>query len=219
MAQTMKVLEIPRLPAPVAIDGRLQEEIYRTHAPERSFHLAAAPEVPVPPTEAWIFWQPESLVVAFRVTDPTPAAMTREHGSIAITGEDRVEFFVWNGDEDSAYACFEINAKGAIWDYSARFYRDFDRAWMAEGMKVAATATPSGYIVEAEVPAAALEPFGIHLEPGARFRGGLFRADYPALSATEPNWITWVEAGLPKPDFHVAASFGEFVLLPSAGGK
>jgi hypothetical protein len=57
---------------------------------------------------------------------------------------------------------------------------------------------------------------GLQLKPGARWRVGLFRADFSSRHfKEEPTWITWVDARGPKPDFHVVQSFGEMVLLPA----
>ena len=58
-----------------------------------------------------------------------------------------------------------------------------------------------------------MKELGFDLKPGLRIRVGLFRADFSTTRANEePLWITWVDAAGPKPDFHVAESFGEMVL-------
>ena len=71
---------------------------------------------------------------------------------------------------------------------------------------------PTGYSVEGELSRAALEAIGFKLAPGAFFRLGLFRADFRTGAPKDPTWICWVDAHGPRPDFHVAASFGEITL-------
>jgi hypothetical protein len=76
----------------------------------------------------------------------------------------------------------------------------------------AITSTSKGYRVEATIPRTALAEFGLKLEPDARWRAWLFRADFSTGKPEDPAWITAVDAQGPEPDFHVTGSFGEFVL-------
>jgi hypothetical protein len=70
--------------------------------------------------------------------------------------------------------------------------------------------------VELDALRRGMEELGFRLEPETRIRAGLFRADFSSAKPDrEPLWITWVDAAGPKPDFHVAESFGEIVLRPS----
>src|SRR5262249_6903697 len=135
---------------------------------------------------------------------------TNEHD---VDDQDRVELFFGSGREADAYGCLEISPSGAVHDYRAHFYRRFEDAWAPAGWSHAVTRTSKGYQVEATVPRAALEEFGLRLERGARWRVGLFRADFSIKNGrVTPTWITWVDPHTPEPDFHVAGAFGEIVL-------
>jgi hypothetical protein len=101
-----------------------------------------------------------------------------------------------------------------VHDYKGKFYREFDDEWSPEGgCEHATKVIPGGYEVEAAISRAALEGFGFKLEPGSRWRAGLFRADFTSRrAADDPFWITWVDANGPEPDFHIQTSFGGIVL-------
>ena len=130
-----------------------------------------------------------------------------------MDSQDRVEIFLWSGRTNDVYYCIEIGARGAVHDYAARFYRRFDDAWSPARWRFAVTPRKGGYQVEGELSRAALEQMGFRLAPGQRLHAGLFRADFHP-GVTEPDWLCWVDARGPQPDFHVAASFGEISFEP-----
>jgi hypothetical protein len=214
-AQDVPTLRVPRLEQAVRIDGRLEEPCYKDHAPLEAFRVAASPRQKAPRTRAWVFWSTEKVVFAFECEDPLIVAWPPSGNKQDVNPQDRGELFLWDGIREHPYLCLEMAARGAVNDYRARFYRKFDSTWNTPGLTSATTITKTGYTVEAEFAAEALTPYGIELKPGARFRGGLFRAEYTtAAKGAEPWWITWVEAGVKSPDFHIERSFGRFVLEP-----
>ena len=100
---------------------------------------------------------------------------------------------------------------GAIHDYKAQFYRNFDDTWHpGDGWAVKSRLTSQGYTVEMCLPKTVFEETGVKLQSGCHFRMGLFRADYDKLNG-EPTWIAWIDHG-GEPDFHLAESFGIGVL-------
>src|SRR5262245_18004871 len=204
---------VPRLRESVVVDGRLAERCYG-HAPlVKRFVVAGAPTKTPQPTRAWLFWEPERLVFAFDVVDTDIGAAPDSGRERDVDPQDRVELFLWSGRTNDAYFCIEIGARGAVHDYRARFYRQFDDAWSPEGWRHAVMPTPSGYQVEGELSRAAMELMGFRLVLGQLLRAGLFRADFHA-GKPEPEWLCWVDAHGPQPDFHVAASFGEIIFEP-----
>ena len=58
-----------------------------------------------------------------------------------------------------------------------------------------------------------MEAAGFALREGEQMRCGLFRADFQPGQPDNPTWICWVDARGPKPDFHVAESFGRIRLV------
>lgn len=208
----LRTMRIPFSDTMVTVDGILNEECYRENTPIDTFVVAADPARLAPATKSWLFWSNDRLVCAFDCVDPTPASRLATEDERGVNGQDRVELFIWDGKEDSTYYCIEIAPQGAVHDYSARFYRDFNHAWNLsdEGWEVQVARSPTGYTVEFTLPRTAIESMGENLAAGHSFRCGLFRADYDKLDG-EPTWITWVDHG-GDPDFHVVESFGVAVL-------
>ena len=206
-------IDVPHLPCSIDIDGRLDEPCYQRAAHVTHFVVASRPEDVAPHTQAWILWNADGIVFAFDAEDRDIRAKPPASNESDVDEQDRVELFLWSGRRDESYACVEIGARGAVHDYLARFYRQFDSSWSPAGWGHAGTETPAGYRVEALLSAAALEKLGVVLNVGTRWRLGLFRADFSAASpARPPTWVTWVDAGTPQADFHVAEAFGEMVL-------
>ncbi|MCX7428558.1 MAG: carbohydrate-binding family 9-like protein [Planctomycetia bacterium] len=215
-ADPAPTLRVPKFDGEIRIDGKLDEDCYRRTEPLADFHVAGRSNEQPPRTRAWVFWRERGLVVAFECDDARLVAEAPAADEMLAAAQDRVEIFLWDGRPESAYPCVEMAARGAVLDYSARFYRRFDNAWSLKGLKCAARVAGDRYWVEAELPADAIRPLGITLAEGKRCRGGLFRGDYrTGEKDEEPVWITWVNAPVEKPDFHIAASFGTFVFVGS----
>lgn len=211
--QTTPVLDLPLCAGPFETDGRLDEPIYQTVAPLTDFTVAGQPDKSPASTQAWVFWNPDELVFAFRCEDATPVAKRSSVNENDVDPQDRVELFLWSGKPNDTYYCLEIAPLGAVHDYAARFYRQFDNTWSPAGWRFAAVPVANGYCVEAALSREALRQCGFELEPNACFRAGLFRADFASWDAAcAPDWICWVDARTPQPDFHVAESFGVFRL-------
>ena len=204
---------VPRLQDSVVIDGRLSEPCYALPPFLEPFVVAGAPHKTPQPTRTWLFWEPERLVFGFDVIDADIVAAPESGRERDVDPQDRVELFLWSGRTNDAYFCIEIGARGALHDYSARFYRKFDDAWSPAGWRYAVTQTSGGYQVEGELSRAAMERMGFRLAAGERLRAGLFRADF-RTGALEPDWLCWVDARGPQPDFHAAESFGEIIFAP-----
>jgi hypothetical protein len=205
-------LRVPPLSGELLVDGRLTESCYQAAPLVENFTVAGHPAMQPQSTKAWLFWQPERFVFAFDVEDSAIVASPPSANKRDVCGQDRVEVFLWSGRKRDTYYCLEIGARGAVYDYAARFYRQMDDSWSLAGWKYAVFVTERGYSVEGEISRAAMEKMGFALRPGARFRVGLFRADFTPGGPAEPTWICWVDAKGPQADFHVAGSFGKVIL-------
>ncbi len=211
---TAGFVRVPRATAEIQVDGKLDEACYRECAPLTAFVVAGEPARIAPEeTRAWLFWSEDRLVCAFECGDATPAWAPPNANERDVDGQDRCELFLWAGDAKGPYYCIEAAPGGAVHDYRAHFYRKFDDAWSAERENCRASWTPTGYVVEMAVSKKALDAMGLRLETGARFRAGLFRADYDKYCG-EPTWITWIDRPHAPADFHVAESFGTLELAP-----
>ena len=208
VGKPLQMIHIPFSGADIAIDGILNESVYREMAPFEEFVVASKPDRVAPSTKAWLFWSEDRLVCAFQCIDPSSASQTATEDEHAVDGQDRVELFIWDGNPRSEYYCIEVASKGAVHDYGARFYRVFDDEWNlpTDEWDVAVVPNLDGYTVEFSLSRAVMESMSVKLASGSQFRCGLFRADFDKLNG-EPDWITWVDHGR-EPDFHVADSFG-----------
>ena len=206
------VLHVPRLEVSVKVDGNLDEPCYQRAPLVETFVVAGSTVRRPARTRAWLFWREEMLTVAFDCDDESIVASPATANERDVDPQDRVELFLWNGREQSAYYCIEVAARGAVHDYSARFYRKFDDSWTPAGWESAVKLRPGGYQVEMTLTKEALREIGFTLEAGERWRAGLFRADFTASRPGKPDWITWVDAHTPEPDFHVAGALGTMVL-------
>ena len=216
-AAVVPLFSVPEWKGELNIDAKLEESCYQANSPIEQFVIAGQAGKQPPRTRAWLFWNVEKLIFAFECEDTNIVAALRSTHERDVDGQDRIELFLWSGRSEESYACIEIGARGALHDYRARFYRKFDSSWTAAGLKYATTFTAHGYRVEGEISRRGMEELGFRLEPGIRIRAGLFRADFSSSKKdAEPSWITWIDAKGPKPDFHVAESFGEIVLQPSS---
>lgn len=207
-------LHITRLSEPLHVDGRLDEPGYQRVTPVADFKVASQPGVEAQPTRAWLQWNEAGLWFAFAAQDATIVSAPPTEDEHAVDSQDRVEIFLWP-ENSRRYFCIEIAPDGAVHDYAARIYRRFDDSWTSSDTRLAAQRTADGYAVEGLVPVAALHAMGVRLwRPGTRLHVGLYRADFRSETPEDPTWLTWVEPNLPKPDFHVRATFAPVVLAP-----
>ncbi len=207
-------LGIARLTGPVHVDGRLEEACYQRVTPVTHFKVASQPDTKASSTQAWLQWNEAGLWFAFGAYDTTIVAAPPTGDEHAVDTQDRVEIFLWP-QNSRTYFCLEIAPDGAVHDYAARIYRKFDDAWTPAGARFAARRTAEGYAVEGFIPATALHAMGVRSwGPGTRLDLGLYRADFRPEAPEDPLWLTWVEPNLPKPDFHVRATFAPVTLSP-----
>jgi hypothetical protein len=205
---------IARLTEPLQVDGRLDELCYQRVIPVTDFKVASQPDAEARPTQAWLQWNEAGLWFAFAAHDTTVMAAPPAGDEHAVDAQDRVEIFLWP-PTSRRYFCLEIAPDGAVHDYAARIYRRFDDSWTPAGAKSAARRTADGYAVEGFIPSIALYAMGVRSwKPGTRLQLGLYRADFRPEAPDDPIWLTWVEPNLPKPDFHVRATFAPVGLAP-----
>jgi len=207
-------LGIARLTGPLQVDGRLDEPCYQHVVPVTDFKVASRPDAKARPTQAWLQWNEAGLWFAFAAQDTTLVTAPPAGGEHAVDVQDRVEIFLWPQDS-RRYFCLEIAPGGGVHDYAARIYRQFDDSWTPAGARLVARRTADGYAVEGFLPALALRAMGVRSwEAGSQLRLGLYRADFRPEEPDDPTWLTWVEPNLPKPDFHVRATFAAVSLTP-----
>lgn len=144
---------------------------------------------------------------AFHVLDNTLTTVPFEN-ELSVESEDRVELFFSSDTTLAKYYCIEIDPKGNVLDYSAKYYRDFNQSWNFNSKELASKITDDGYIVEGKISLNELNGLGI----SNPFYLGIFRADFKSNMADDVTWFSWIKPKSPAPDFHIPSAFGETVL-------
>ena len=127
-----------------------------------------------------------------------------------VLGSDRAELFFACDPKLAQYYCAEMDPRGEVHDYAARFYREFEIGWKFPGLEFGSTLGEGQYSVEGSIPLETFRELGIEgLEEGW-MRAGIYRAEFSrgADGAVVQNWISWVDPNTPEADFHVPTSFG-----------
>lgn len=139
------------------------------------------------------------------------------YDKLGVLPSDRVEIFFKSQSAMDPYYCLEMDPRGRVLDYIARYYRvtDFKWEWPEPHLEVTASIQDAGYIVEGKISLSSLRELGI-LSPEGRMEAGLFRGDayHPDKQNTDIKWISWIRPDSPKPDFHIPSAFGILKLVP-----
>jgi hypothetical protein len=159
-------------------------------------------------------WDREKLFFNFTVLD-TEIHIEKQDDSIeSIGNSDRVELFFRPDDSLNPYYCLEIDTSGRVMDFIAYPNKDFNFNWNwpKDDLVVKSTVNANSFTVEGSISIESLKNF--NLIQNNRIETGVFRAKYTKRQngCFEPNWITWVNPNTETPNFHIASSFGVFVL-------
>jgi Carbohydrate family 9 binding domain-like len=129
-----------------------------------------------------------------------------------VLGSDRVELFFAPNLSLDRYFCLEMEPRGGVYQYRAKSYRKFDDDFSFAGLTLGGSIGESRYTVTGSVPLATLRALGVLKH--AELTIGAYRAEFSRLAdgSVWRGWLTWVNPGTTKPDFHVPGSFGTFEL-------
>ena len=172
-------------------------------------------EQETPSTEFRALYNENHLFFQFKVVDEDIVLGEDSIESQAALGSDRVELFFAVNDSLNPYYTLEMDPKERIFSAKAKYYRQVDRQWRWPGLRIAASFTQDGYILEGSIPMASFTELNLWQdEHQKQLSCGVFRAEF---SHTEDesiahNWISWIQPDSPKPDFHIPSAFGRWVL-------
>ncbi|QIH40459.1 endoxylanase [Flavobacterium sp. Sr18] len=159
-------------------------------------------------------WDRENLFFNFTVLDTEIHIEKKDDSFESIGNSDRVELFFRTDDALNPYYCLEIDNTGRIMDFIAYPNKnfDFDWNWPKNDLVVKSSVNTGSFIVEGSISIESLKSF--NLVKNNRIETGVFRAKYVKTKNEffEPNWITWINPNTETPNFHLASSFGVFVL-------
>lgn len=159
-------------------------------------------------------WDGENLFFNFTVLDA--AIHLEKSGSSveSIGNSDRVELFFRPDDSLNPYYCLEIDTAARIMDFIAYPDKNFDFNWNwpKKDINVKSAVNAGSFTIEGAISIPSLHRF--NLIKNNKIETGVFRAKYNKKEDFnfEPTWITWVNPFTKTPNFHIASSFGNFIL-------
>jgi hypothetical protein len=173
----------------------------------------------VPATEFRARWTPgdQRLHFCFDVVDDDIVLGEGEDSKAQVIGSDRVELFFAVDESLSRYYALEMDPRGVVLDYAAKFHREMDWQWSIDDLELETDMREDGYSVVGSLSLDELNRLGcVHSDSdGGRYLiAGAYRAEFhrDADGKVIEDWIAWVDPQVPTPDFHVPSSFGRFLL-------
>ncbi len=168
---------------------------------------------PCPRTEFQAVWNEAALRFRFDVDDDDVVAFEGVDQDESVLGSDRVElFFATDRNLDQTYFGAEMDPRGWVYDYSARYYRQFDPSWTFTGLECRGEKRGDGYSVEGTIELESLR--SMNCLNGKAIIAGIYRGEFShGVDGIVQDWISWVDPKTEKPDFHVPSSFGRFLLV------
>ncbi|QLC65465.1 endoxylanase [Flavobacterium sp. LPB0248] len=170
---------------------------------------------PVLRIEFRALWDKDNFYFNFRVFD-TDLYMDQKDNSVdSICNSDRVELFFRSNDKLNPYYCLEIDPSIRLLDFEARPDKifDYDWKWAENHIKLASSKDEVSFTVAGSISIASLKE--LDLIHDNSIETGVYRAKFVKGKSGnyEPIWITWVNPNTTEPNFHIASSFGKFVLM------
>ena len=162
-------------------------------------------------------WDDNNLYFRFDVVEPNIMVYSDTNDEQEVVRSERVEIFFRQNEDLNPYYCLEMDASGRVFDYQAAHYRQFKPGWSwPEGqLEVKASNSSDGYKVTGRVSLQSLKNLGLLNDH--KLQVGLFRgrrtSQQESGSDADFHWISWIHPETAEPDFHVASSFGQLLLV------
>ena len=181
---------------------------------------------PNPATRFRALWDESRFYFLYEIEDNDIVLGESADPVERVTGSDRAEIFFTCNDALDPYYCLEMDPRGEVFAYAGRHYREFTPEWEWPGLEVAAAMTENGYRVEGSLPMNSFAELDLLHGDGTMLKAGVYRAEFSHRRDAGPgdsgaaviqDWMSWVDPGTERPDFHVPTSFGEFHLDSGRG--
>ncbi|MDA6070553.1 carbohydrate-binding family 9-like protein [Flavobacterium sp. AC] len=158
----------------------------------------------------------ENFYFKFRVFDTDIYIDKKDDSFESIGNSDRVELFFRTNESLNPYYCLEIDTSGRIMDFKARPNKDFDFNWKwpKNDIEVKTSKDETSFIVSGRISIQSLKD--LNLIHNNTIETGVFSAKFSLVENLQykPTWISWVNPNTETPNFHIASSFGRFILSP-----
>ncbi|MFG0261745.1 MAG: carbohydrate-binding family 9-like protein [Novipirellula sp. JB048] len=196
----------------IAMDGRGSDPHWQTANALTRFSFPWIERTP-PATEFRAVWNERHLYFRYRVSDADVVLGAGATAMEKVIASDRVEIFFSTTSDLKLYYGIEIDPRGEVLDYQARYHRQMDFQWSCDGLEVATSLNDDGYVVEARIPIATFKTLNcLHHEGDTGYLiAGLYRAEFshdPQGGPVIEDWMSWIDPDVATPDFHVPSSFG-----------
>jgi hypothetical protein len=212
--------DIRRATSPVVIDGKLDDAAWGRASPPATLQFFWESQTGAKQkTSARLLWDDQALYLGFDADDADINAQLTERDA-PVYRDDAVEIFINpNPKQETLYYGFEMNARGAVYDYLNYNERTFFKRYDATGLKIATsirgtmnvrTDTDNGWSLEAAIPWANFEELSRRPAVGATWKANINRWD-----GVPPNrrMSTWSDPKNADSWPHGASHFGELVFV------
>lgn len=165
-----------------------------------------------PRTEFRAVWNEQALGFYFDVDDSDIILAESSNPDEAVLGSDRVEIFLATSpDLKKFYYGAEMDPRGAVYDYRAKYHRQFDTDWSFSNLKFRGEIREDGYTVRGRFSMEELNE--LDCVRGKELIVGVYRAEFSqGKKGIDENWISWIDPKEKEVDFHVPGTFGKFLL-------
>ncbi|MNQ39446.1 hypothetical protein D3C85_530560 [compost metagenome] len=157
----------------------------------------------------------ENFYFNFRVFDTDIYIDQKDSSVDSIGNSDRVELFFRANDSLNPYYCLEMDTAARIMDFEAKPNKDFDFNWKwpKTDLEIKSSKEENSFTVEGRISIASLKE--LNLIQNNTIETGVFRAKFSLTKNLQydATWISWVNPNTLEPNFHIASSFGKFILM------
>ncbi|MCM0666314.1 sugar-binding protein [Flavobacterium tyrosinilyticum] len=170
---------------------------------------------PVLKIEFRALWDWDYLYFNFQVFDSEVYIDRKDNSTDSICNSDRVELFFRKDEKLSPYYCLEMDVDERILDFEAypNWNFDYNWRWPEKQLEIQSVKAQNSFTVVGRISIASLKE--LDLIHDNIIEVGVYRAKFSKdeNGNYEPTWITWVDPNTAEPNFHIASSFGKFVLM------
>ncbi|GAA3732539.1 hypothetical protein GCM10022422_13680 [Flavobacterium ginsengisoli] len=170
---------------------------------------------PVLKIEFRALWDLDYLYFNFQVFDSEVYIDRKDNSTDSICNSDRVELFFRKDEKLSPYYCLEMDVDARILDFEAypNWNFDYNWKWPEKQLEIQSVKEQNSFTVVGRISIASLEELDLIHDNIVEI--GVYRAKFSKAEDGnyEPTWISWINPNTAEPNFHIASSFGKFVLM------
>ncbi|KAF2508393.1 endoxylanase [Flavobacterium zhairuonense] len=211
----MKEYQVVLIDKKLRNEGEISDSFFLENANCLTDFVSPWNRDPISKVEFRALWDFENLYFSFRVFDTDIYIDEKDNSVDSIGNSDRVELFFRANDSLNPYYCLEMDTSARLMDFEARPDKvfDFDWKWPKEDLSINASKDEISFTVKGSISIKSLKE--LNLLQNNKIETGVFRAKFSKTESQnyEPTWISWVNPNTETPNFHIASSFGTFILM------